>query len=235
MIALPDVTLFVIHGGPAVSLFQYALERTLERIQPAALLIFTSEPEAWSPNLGGEIIRIPRCYSAKQAMQIFWYRVPLYVKTSHMMHVEWDGWVLDETAWSADFLNYDYIGAPWPWHRDDYKVGNGLGLRSQALMSFLSNHKSEYPLPQYEDHTLCREYRPRLEKEGFLWPSVETATRFSWERGERPQHGTFMFHGAFNFPHVLNKEEFDRVKGLADAYVLTHPSWVEMRHTGVVA
>ncbi len=229
MIDLPQVTLFVLHGGPATKLFQYALEQTLVRINPAEVLIFTHDPTAWRPD--HETIRIPHCYSAMQAMYLYWYEIPKRIKTSHMLHVEWDGWVVDESRWSSEFLDYDYIGAPWPWYADSFKVGNGLGLRSTKLMRHLADFPGKYPLPKFEDHTLCRDYRPQLEREGFCWAPVELASRFSWERGPNPGP-TFMFHGAFNFPYVLSKQDFETVETLADDYVRGSVAWGELQTGG---
>ena len=44
-----------------------------------------------------------------------------YVDTSHCLLVQWDGYVLNPKSWLPQFLDYDYIGAPW----NGNVVGNG--------------------------------------------------------------------------------------------------------------
>jgi len=36
-----------------------------------------------------------------------------YVQTNHCLIVQADGFVLDPNRWREQFLEYDYIGAPW--------------------------------------------------------------------------------------------------------------------------
>ena len=37
-----------------------------------------------------------------------------YVNTSHCLLIQADGFVLNPSRWQNQFLEYDYIGAPWP-------------------------------------------------------------------------------------------------------------------------
>jgi hypothetical protein len=37
-----------------------------------------------------------------------------YIQTSHCLVIQSDGFVLDAARWHHRFLEYDYIGAPWP-------------------------------------------------------------------------------------------------------------------------
>jgi hypothetical protein len=58
-----------------------------------------------------------------------------HVKTDHVLVVQWDGFILDADAWDDRFLEFDYIGAPWPHFGDDHDVGNGgFSLRSRRLL-----------------------------------------------------------------------------------------------------
>ncbi len=223
MLNLPDVTLLVIHGGVATELLKLALIETLEQICPARVLIFTSAPREWD-FLDFEVVEIPPCRSAREAMRFYWYLAPPMIKTKFMMHVEWDGWVLDSGRWRDEFLDYDYIGAPWPWYADAFKVGNGLGIRSTRLMKHLA---SSFELPEREDHGICRVYRPQLEADGFTFAPLEVAEKFSWERGPRLGF-TFMFHGVFNWPEVMSETALDYRIALADRYVKSKPEWKEL-------
>ena len=58
-----------------------------------------------------------------------------HVTTSHMIFQQWDAMVHDEYQWTDEFLDYDYIGAPWPWQSPENAVGNGgFSLRSKRLL-----------------------------------------------------------------------------------------------------
>src|SRR6516165_4965582 len=47
----------------------------------------------------------------------FWYELPKYIETEFMLFIEWDAGIHNPKRWSSIFLEYDYIGAPWPWHK----------------------------------------------------------------------------------------------------------------------
>ena len=62
-----------------------------------------------------------------------------YIRTDYVLVVQWDGFVLDASQWRSGFLDYDYIGAPWPVH-DRFEVGNGgFSLRSRRLLDALAD------------------------------------------------------------------------------------------------
>ena len=89
-----------------------ALCRTLDQITPQQILIFTDDPEKipFSTSVyyhfnGRSVAAAARC---------MWYDVPPLVRTSHYLSIQADGWVLDASRWTDEFLEYDYIGAPWP-------------------------------------------------------------------------------------------------------------------------
>lgn len=222
---LPEVTLFTIDGGVALDLTKRALENTLALVLPKRVLVFSCRPAEWA-RFDVEIVSIPELKSNIEAARLQWNLVPFHIRSEFMLHVEWDGWVLDPDAWNDRFLECDYIGAPWT-DSTEYCVGNGLGLRSARLMKFLARNPVRFPCPELEDHHLCKVYRPDLEKVGFRWADKELAHSFSWERGERPKKH-FMFHGAFNWPRVMNQGELKRRMGLGDAYVRSTASFREL-------
>lgn len=223
---LPEVTLFLIDGGVALPLTRLALADTLAQIEPAKVIVFSANPGKWSAR-DYEIVEIPRCRSAVEAMHVFWYAVPWHIETSHMMHVEWDGWVIGADLWDDAYLDCDYIGAPWPWHAER-KVGNGLGVRSTRLMRYLADNPGSYPLPEREDDGLCRIYRDDLEKAGLKWASLELATKFSWERGDYPGP-TFMYHGVWNWPRLLSADDLEMRMEMATDYERGKPEWRELQ------
>jgi hypothetical protein len=124
------------------------------------------------------------------------YKLAEYVKTSHMLIIQSDGYVINPELWKDDWLKYDYIGAPW-WY-DNLNVGNGgFSLRSKRLMQIVSQIKVRRYHP--EDDIICRQMGVYLQKEHGIWfAPEEVAEKFSFEQnGKHPvfNNDTFGFHG----------------------------------------
>ena len=67
---------------------------------------------------------------------------PIVVQTDYNLIVQSDGFAINPDAWTDEFLDYDYIGAVWPWYRTKYRVGNGgFSLRSKKLYEALREIK----------------------------------------------------------------------------------------------
>src|SRR4051812_4586663 len=64
-----------------------------------------------------------------------------FINTEYAMLIHPDGFVVNPDKWRPDFLDYDYVGAPWPMPNDEYsyrtpngeliRVGNSVSLRSK--------------------------------------------------------------------------------------------------------
>jgi Protein of unknown function (DUF5672) len=133
-----------------------------------------------------------------------------YFDTSHVLIFQEDGFVLDVNKWQDKFLEYDYIGAPWPNWNDKYTIGpktnvgnGGFSLRSKRLLEAVREvcdvYEDHRPI---EDALICRKYRSTLEKMGFKWPSIELAVQFSVEH-PIPENG-FNAHN----PDIINSFGF---------------------------
>jgi hypothetical protein len=183
----------------AHDLTEQAILTSLTRITPKEVISLTS-------NEGGP----------EKAAFSLWYELLDLVTTSHILHIEWDGWVLNGSKWNPNWLEYDYIGAPWPW-KPFNRVGNGgFSLRSVRLSKFLYDHKNEFPLTLPEDTTLCEVYRAELENYGFRWAPEQEARKFSFEC-DVPRN-TFGFHGIGNISKLLDPDELELRRKLADKY-----------------
>ena len=98
-----------------------------------------------------------------------------YVDTEHVLIVQYDGFILNPEAWSAEFLQYDYIGAPWlvaDWAVENFDfpakllgqfvVGNGgFSLRSKKILKLCAKFYQENIFERYhpEDTAVCVYYR----------------------------------------------------------------------------
>jgi hypothetical protein len=124
-----------------------------------------------------------------------------YIDSDYIVLIQSDGFIVNPEKWSNSFLEYDYIGGPWPAENLScnlprwpivmnevqkngivYQVGNGgFTLRSKNLLNatkflFKDEH---YGLP--EDVCISLLYRNTLENMGLKYPSVDEAGKFSCE------------------------------------------------------
>lgn len=148
-----------------------------------------------------------RHLGSKQEYSIFLMKEIIdYIDTPYFITIQADGYIIDHTKWNNEWLKYDYIGAPWFWHKDHMKVGNGaMSLRSRRLHKILKEDEKIIPTndrwikERQEDHNICRIYREYLEKKYEIWfAPVEVAERFSieaWGHPTKRYSGQFGFHG----------------------------------------
>lgn len=138
------------------------------------------------------------------------YDLHKYVDTDFAMFVHGDGYVRNPLTWREDFLDYDFIGAPWPLPRDDYsyrtptgelvRVGNSVSLRSKKIMQLPSRLGLEWKPNEYgftnEDGFLCVHNREILMEQGIRFADLDIAKYFSKEHEIPENEGieTFAFH-----------------------------------------
>ncbi len=171
----------------------------------ADCVLFTDPAFDVVPPLGLRIV--PMDIRSVEAYSQFMLRgLSPHVQTSHLLVVQWDGFVLDAAAWEESFLDWDYIGAPLRDEPPSRMVGNGgFSLRSRRLLTALQDPSLIARHP--EDNCICHDHRKRLESEyGIRFAPPEVAARFSFER-LAPTGTTFGFHGLFNFERVMAPDE----------------------------
>ena len=135
------------------------------------------------------------------------YDLPKYIETSHAMFIHGDGYVINPHLWRDVWLEYDYIGAPWPLPTDDYsyrsesgqivRVGNSVSLRSKKLMNLVATREwRSYYGNTNEDGFINCHNREWLEEQGCRFPPIEEAAIFSKEHEIPENEGleTFAFH-----------------------------------------
>src|ERR1043166_7270176 len=110
-----------------------------------------------------------------------------HMKTSHALTMHLDGFVLNSDSWDDDWLEYDYIGAPWPqnfltqfnptW---THRVGNsGFSLRSRWLCDKCKIIPRRAGV--VVDLSVCQTFRDQFEEEGIRFAPVNVAARFAQE------------------------------------------------------
>jgi hypothetical protein len=193
-IEIPDVTLIGVTGTELPELIK-AADISCKYIKFGAVKLLSSMPSSDKRVVPIEPIKSKEAYN-----EFVVKRLNKYVDTENLLIIQADGYVLNWEAWNDDWLNWDYIGAPWNWY-SDHKVGNGgFSLRTKWLHDVLAKDKvimETYP----EDHQICRVYKNYLEsKHKISFAPIEVAERFSIEAYKTPPPGNrysgqFGFHG----------------------------------------
>ncbi|HRY32079.1 MAG TPA: DUF5672 family protein [Bacteroidales bacterium] len=194
----------------------FAMHECMKHAKFKEAILFTNE-RCYYRGIYTEVI--PKISSREDYSRFIIREMVDYVDTEMIMICQWDGYIVNQEAWSDEFLKYDYIGAPW-WRNEEYNVGNGgFSMRSRRLMDYVSqvmnkvdhierDHGIHCPTPpdHPEDDVICRRLRRGLEVLGFTFAPEEVAHRFSWEgNGKfRKYNGAFGIHGRV--------DEFERWK-----------------------
>ena len=157
--------------------------------------------------------------SMKDYSKFMIYHLNEYINTDFVITIQHDGFIINPDAWRDEFLNYDYIGAPWPWREQGFvtpfgehvSVGNGgFSLRSKKLIELPT--KVEVPFDVVamnhfykmfgsvnwnEDGNICVHNRHIFEENGCKFAPVEVAKYFSYESPLDINRGIipFGYHG----------------------------------------
>jgi len=138
------------------------------------------------------------------------YKLGKHVDTEFLILIHDDGFIIHPEMWRDEFLEYDYIGAPWPLPNDDFsfrdingeliRVGNSVSLRSKKLTDLASELNLEWKAFHgftNEDGFICVNYRHIYKEHGMKFADIDVAKYFSHETqlpetiGIKP----FAFHG----------------------------------------
>lgn len=201
------VTIATIHH----ELARMAVEDSMRGMEFEDVIVFTDKKEAVPDGARHIEVNVSNLHEYNAFL---WYGLPFHVKTPFFLQVQWDGFIVNPHAWTDEFLNYDYIGAPWA----DYTVGNGgFSLRSVRLAKFIAMNPCTFKLTHPEDRAICTYHVDRLTKLGIRFAAKELASAFSFEAVMNQNvKDVFGFHGPYNFPRVLKGNDFNkRMKFLA--------------------
>ena len=137
------------------------------------------------------------------------YELPKHVDTEFCILIHDDGFIVNADSWRDEWLDYDYIGAPWPMPNDDFsyrdindeliRVGNSVSIRSKKLLDLPIELDLEWkPFHGYynEDGFIAVNYRHVYKEHGCKYAMLDEAIHFSHEvmipeiKGIKP----FAFH-----------------------------------------
>lgn len=229
MIDLAGVTLLAVDtANHALAL--RALRKSMESIRFGRVAFLT---DAIAPGVdvppGIDIVTIAPIRSRAAYSQMVLKSLAPHVTTSHALVVQWDGYVVAAESWDPHFLDCDYLGAKWFWHKDGMNVGNGgFSLRSRKLLSALTDPRIGGDEGNAEDELICRTFRPLLEAEfGIRFGDAAMADRFAFE-AMHPIGKPFGFHGLFNFARVMPAAELASIAPLFSDEIVNSPQCLQL-------
>lgn len=102
-----------------------------------------------------------------------------YIETDFCLITHDDGFIINSHLWKDEFLNYDYIGAPWRAHYPHARVGNGgFSLRSKKFLKLCQDIQWT---GSHEDADCCIFYKSFFENSGCKYAPIDIAMKFSLE------------------------------------------------------
>lgn len=144
------------------------------------------------------------CFGYKGYSQFMVSALKNYIETDYCLVYQPDGAICNPHLWNDEFLEYDYIGAPWTHatpvsHYCKHKclVGNGgFSLRSKKFLEVSS--KIGFSIGAEDQFLLCKSLGFLLEN-GINIPECDFARYFSVEYPidqDHSENNTFGFHKA---------------------------------------
>src|SRR5678816_4672377 len=176
------VTLACVDTGNRVDLASRAIRETLNRASFDSVKLLTddlSQPYA---------VQIPKIDGVAGYSNFVVRELHKYIDTSHVLLIQWDGYVLNPLAWQSRFLSFDWVSpACGNW------VGiGGFSLRSKRLLEVGAKfHPTERVHP--EDSWLTMKHKAELiSKYGLKFAPLEVANGFAQEsRGFNARSNTW--------------------------------------------
>lgn len=204
--ALPDVALCCIDTrtpGLAVT----AMRACIAQCDFSQVILFSDQSAEELDLTGITLIKIPAIQTIEQYSHFVLKEIGRHVRPSHVLIMQWDGFVVDAKQWRDEFLKFDYIGAPWIHGPGKGLVGNGgFSLRSKRLLDVLAQDVFDPSNP--EDLCICLRHKELLtQRHQIRFAPPELALQFSCERG--PWSSPFGFHGLFNLPSFMTQKSLE--------------------------
>ncbi len=206
---LPTVTLIAMTGVLIPETLK-AMEYSMRGIEFGDAVLVTDKPPGKLP----EGIRADYCESLDGIDRFNYesvYHLGHYVETEFCLLVHYDGFVVHPECFREEFLEYDYIGSPWPLpprgddttYRDRQgnlcRVGNSVSFRSKRLLDFPEQAKIPWTPEKgwyNEDGFICCRNRHLFEAAGMRFAPFELALHFGREKPLPENEGVipFAFH-----------------------------------------
>jgi len=203
---LKNITLLCVDNRtPYLSI--WAMNQCLAHADFAKVILVTDRIKVQEAPNNIQLLQAPPIHSIDDYSMYMLSDLNPEIEGTHVLIMQWDSFIVNPNLWDNQFLEFDYIGAPWP-HHPETPVGNGgFSLRSKKLIASLQDTRIKKSHP--EDQSICIFNRTLLEQElEIRFAPVEIAKRFSFEREFSKAFG---FHGFFNFAKVLSRNALEHM------------------------
>jgi len=212
----------VIYDTDCHVLANRALDNCIKNFKFDEVVIFSDQQEAWGDK---KITMVDPISKLGQYDNFVLNQLPNYIKTTHFLIVQFDGFIINPAQWSELFWHYDYIGAPWPQHNHGVmNVGNGgFCLRSKKLAQAVQSFNYVFDNEKiHEDLFVCQRMRPVLEsRHNCHFPHESIASHFSAE-SYIYRYPTFGFHNIRFMPMVYQDQLDFLLDHLSDRVIKAH-------------
>jgi len=189
MLELPSVTLICV-ATKDVDKARIAIEQSCKNISYGFVKLLSDVQPVGFPSINNSgWCGIEPFETIDDWNKFIFYELHQYVNTEFCMLIHPDGFVISPESWCKEFLDYDYIGAPWPKpfttiSGEEVRVGNSVGIRSKRLLELPSKLNLEWKSfdgMTNEDTAICVHYRQHFLDAGMTYAPIEIAAKFSHE------------------------------------------------------
>lgn len=189
---LPQVTLVAMASKNVYATVR-ALSYSSSKIEFANIVLISHKKPFYLPS------KIKFRYTEKSKSIDDWcykiiFELNNHIETEYALLIHSDGFVVNPDQWRDDFLNFDYIGSPFPIPTDNYsyrdvygnivRVGNSVSIRSKRILELPTELKLPWePFHGFynEDGFLCCKNKHILEANGIKYAPIEAAKYFAHE------------------------------------------------------
>lgn len=185
-------------------LARQALARSQEIFPLDNRIVVSDREEGWDAT---SFVKIEPITSLREYSMFMVTEAWKYVTTEFCQVIQWDGFVMNAANFRSEFMDYDYIGAPWL-HFETRRVGNGgFSLRSRKLMETVASLATratdweDWP----EDMVICHLLADYLETLSMKFAPVDVAASYSMEETV-PTSSPFGFHGTHLVPLMYSHD-----------------------------
>jgi len=189
------------------------LKNCKEKLNFGAYILLTNRKPRNLPDFI-EYIRIKKLENINQYNRFMFLELYKYFDTSHCLTIQYDCDILYPEKWQDNWLEFDYIGAPWLYKTNSYvantgehvRVGNGgFSLRSKRLCELPTKMGWELRQEQgfyNEDGNICCYWRKEMLGQGIKYAPIGVASEFSYENLMQENYGVKPFGYHKNKPPV---------------------------------
>lgn len=187
-------------------LAKFAIEQTLSCVPIDDIIVFSDKQLQLS--CAHKHVMLPETFGRADYGKFICKELVNYIKSDHVMVVQYDGMAVRPQFWTDDYLDFDYIGGVFAhhipalkscyqyldptiyqnagWYQDsNYVTGNGgFSIRSRKLLEALASDEFSFPWHgvDIEDFVTCIVYRDQLQSQhGIRFAPCDLGLRFSHE------------------------------------------------------